>query len=67
VIPWSLDFLVAQRKAWAEKGGEVIALPAADHAELMRTTAPIGDDIVKTKPDLKPLWDQLVATAKRSM
>jgi TRAP-type transport system periplasmic protein len=67
VIPWSLDFLVAQRKAWADKGGEVIALPAADHAELMQKTAPIGDDIVKTRPELKPLWDQLVATAKRSM
>jgi TRAP-type transport system periplasmic protein len=67
VIPWSLDFLVAQRKAWADKGGEVIALPAADHAELMQKTAPIGDDIVKTRPELKPLWDQLVATAKRSI
>jgi TRAP-type C4-dicarboxylate transport system substrate-binding protein len=66
VIPWSQDFLVAQRKAWADKGGEVIALSAADHAELMQKMAPIGDDIVKTRPELKPLWDQLVATAKRS-
>jgi len=64
-IPWSLDFLVAQRKAWAEKGGEVIALPAADRAEMMAKLASVGDDIVKTKPELKPLWDQMVATAKR--
>jgi hypothetical protein len=28
--------------------------------------ATVGDDIVKTKPDLKPLWDQMVAAAKRS-
>ena len=67
VIPWSLDFLGQQRKVWTEKGGEVIALSAAEHAELMAKMAPIGDDIVKTKPELKPLWDQLVATAKRSM
>jgi TRAP-type C4-dicarboxylate transport system substrate-binding protein len=67
VIPWSRDFLSQQRKVWTEKGGEVIALSAADHAELMAKMAPIGDDIVKTKPDLKPLWDQLVATAKRTM
>jgi TRAP-type transport system periplasmic protein len=67
VLPWSLDFLAQQRKAWAEKGGEVIALSPADHAELMVKTSPIGDDIVKTKPELKPLWDQLVATAKRTM
>jgi TRAP-type C4-dicarboxylate transport system substrate-binding protein len=67
VLPWSLDFLAQQRKAWAEKGGEVIALSPADHAELMTRTSPIGDEIVKTKPELKPLWDQLVAAAKRTM
>jgi TRAP-type transport system periplasmic protein len=66
VLPWSLDFLVQQRKAWAGKGGEVIALSAADHKELMAKTAPIGADIVKGKPELKPLWDQLIAAAQRT-
>jgi TRAP-type C4-dicarboxylate transport system substrate-binding protein len=65
-IPWSLGFLVEQRKAWVDKGGEVIALPAADRAEMMARLASVGDDIVKTKPDLKQLWEQMVATAKRS-
>jgi TRAP-type C4-dicarboxylate transport system substrate-binding protein len=64
--PWELDFLVAQRKVWTDKGGEMIALRAADKAEIMAKVAPVGDDIVKTKPILKPLWDQMVATAKRS-
>jgi TRAP-type transport system periplasmic protein len=63
---WQTGFLVEQRKAWVDKGGEVIALPAADKAEMMAKLASVGDDIVKTKPDLKPLWDQMVATAKRS-
>src|SRR5215467_8225730 len=36
-----------------------------DHAELMQKMRPIGDDIVKTKPDLKPLWDQFLVAAKR--
>jgi TRAP-type C4-dicarboxylate transport system substrate-binding protein len=65
VLPWSLDFLVSQRKVWVEKGGEVINLSAAEHAELMQRMRPIGDDIVKTKPELKPLWEQLLASAKR--
>jgi TRAP-type transport system periplasmic protein len=65
-IPWSLDFLVEQRKVWADKGGEVIALSAADRTEMMAKLASVGDDIVKTKLELKPLWDQMVATAKRS-
>jgi TRAP-type transport system periplasmic protein len=67
VIPWSLDFIGQQRKTWIEKGGEVTAFSPADHAELMTKTSPIGDEIVKTKPELKPLWDQLVAAAKRTM
>jgi TRAP-type C4-dicarboxylate transport system substrate-binding protein len=66
VRPWVLNSIVSQRKVWTEKGGELIALPAADKAELMAKIATIGDDIVKTKPALKPLWDQLVAAAKRS-
>jgi TRAP-type C4-dicarboxylate transport system substrate-binding protein len=65
VLPWSLDFLVSQRKAWVEKGGEVIRLSDAEHAELMQKMRPVGDDIVKTKPDLKPLWDLLLVAAKR--
>ena len=66
VTPWEIEFFAAQRKTWADRGGEMIALPAADKAEIMTKLAPVGDDIVKTKPILKPLWDQMVATAKRS-
>jgi TRAP-type C4-dicarboxylate transport system substrate-binding protein len=65
-IPWALAFLEDQRKAWVAKGGEVIRLPDADHAELMQKMRPVGDDIVKTKPDLKPLWDQLLAAAEKA-
>jgi TRAP-type C4-dicarboxylate transport system substrate-binding protein len=66
VTPWALDFTGSQRKLWAEKGGEMITLSTADKAEMMAKLASVGDDIVKTKPELKPLWDQMVATAKRS-
>jgi TRAP-type transport system periplasmic protein len=65
-LPWGIAFVEAQRKEWVAKGGELIALSAADKAELQTKMAPIGDEIVKTKPELKPLWDQLVATAKRT-
>jgi TRAP-type transport system periplasmic protein len=66
VTPWALDFLVAQRKVWTDRGGELIALPAADKAEMLTKLATVGDDIVKTKPALRPLWDQMVAAAGRS-
>jgi TRAP-type transport system periplasmic protein len=66
VQPWILDFVGAQRKVWTDTGGELIALPAADKADILAKLATVGDDIVKTKPALKPLWDQMIATAKRS-
>jgi TRAP-type transport system periplasmic protein len=65
-IPWGLDLIVSERKAWVAKGGEIIALSPADKAELMARMRPIGDEIVKTKPDLKPLYDLMVAAARRT-
>jgi TRAP-type C4-dicarboxylate transport system substrate-binding protein len=66
VTPWGIEFFAAQRKVWIDKGGEMVVLPAADKAEIMTKLAPVGEDIVRTKPVLKPLWEQMVATAKRS-
>jgi TRAP-type C4-dicarboxylate transport system substrate-binding protein len=66
VTPWARDFIAAQRKVWTDIGGQVIALPDADKAEMMNKLSSVGDDIVKTKAELKPLWDLMVATAKRS-
>ena len=67
VTPWELDFLARQRKTWVEKGGELIVLSGAERMELMRKMGTVGDDIVRSKPGLKPLWDMLIATAKRSL
>jgi TRAP-type C4-dicarboxylate transport system substrate-binding protein len=64
--PWQDDFLARQRKTWVDKGGELDVLSPADRTEMMAKLGSVGDDIVKTKPDLKPLWDLLAATAKRS-
>lgn len=66
VIPWGLTFLEEQRKAWVAKGGEYMHFAPADIAELMTLTAPIGPDIVKAKPEMKPLWDALNAAIKRA-
>jgi TRAP-type C4-dicarboxylate transport system substrate-binding protein len=66
VNPWDIDFLARQRKTWLEKGGELHALSMADKAELMTKTAGVADDIVKAKPELKPLWDLLRTAVERS-
>ncbi len=65
ITAWWADFLVQQRKVWVEKGGEITTLSAADKSELMHKMAPIGPDIVKSKPELKPLSELLLAAAAR--
>jgi TRAP-type transport system periplasmic protein len=60
------DFLVQQRKVWVDKGGELLKLSPAEQAELIQKVTPVGPDIVKAKPELKPTWDTLLAAAKRS-
>ena len=66
VNPWELDFLARQRKTWVEKGGVLDTFSPADKAELLAKTGGIGDDIVKTKPELQPLWAELRAAVKRT-
>jgi TRAP-type C4-dicarboxylate transport system substrate-binding protein len=63
---WEIDFMAQQRKVWTAKGGELDALSPADHAEMMTKTRAVSEDVVKAKPDLKPMWDELVTAAKRS-
>jgi TRAP-type C4-dicarboxylate transport system substrate-binding protein len=66
VLPWSKEFVAAQRKLWTDKGGEVIRLSSEDYSQLMKITAPIGPDVVKTRSDTKSLWDMLNVAVKRA-
>jgi 3-methyladenine DNA glycosylase AlkC len=65
VLPWSLEFLEQSRASWKANGGEMVTLPDDESKELRQKLASVGDDIVKDKPDMKPIWDMLVAISKR--
>jgi hypothetical protein len=41
-------------------------LSPTDKAEMMAKVSSVGDDIVRTKPELRPMWDLLRAAVKRS-
>jgi TRAP-type transport system periplasmic protein len=66
VLPWTTNFIATQRKVWTNMGGELIVLPDADEADVLAKLATVGDNIVETKPVLQPLWNQMIAAAKRS-
>jgi TRAP-type transport system periplasmic protein len=67
VNQWQIDFLARQRSVGIENGGELDTLPPAERADMMVKVTSAADDIIKTKPDLRPIWELLRATAKRNM
>jgi len=45
--------------------GEMVTLPEAEAKELREKIATVGEEIVKDKPGMKPMWDMLTALAKK--
>jgi TRAP-type transport system periplasmic protein len=65
ILPWQLSEIEAQRKVWREHG-ELISLPADEEAELMSRMAPIAEDVGKSRPAIKEMYEQLLAAVKRA-
>jgi TRAP-type transport system periplasmic protein len=67
VNQWQVDFLARQRSVWIENGGELDTLPPEERADMMVKVTTVANDIVKTKPELRPIWELLRAAAKRNI
>jgi TRAP-type transport system periplasmic protein len=65
-VDWEKQDLAAERKTWTDHGGELIELPPADEAELMRRMSTIADDVGTKRPAIKEMYDQLEAAVKRN-
>lgn len=52
ITPYVKEFVAAQQKFWADKGGEYIKLPKAEHDAMIAKVSTIGDDMSKSKPGL---------------
>lgn len=66
IVPYVDDFFAGQRKAWTDKGGELIGLPADEKAELIARISSIGNDISATKPDLNKAVSLIFESAGRN-
>jgi TRAP-type C4-dicarboxylate transport system substrate-binding protein len=64
LLDWTVDFNNKGRQTWTDKGGELIKLPPADQAELMKRLSTVGDEVVASEPRLKEVYDLMVQTAK---
>jgi len=61
----ALQFHNNAEAKWKENGGTINHLPDADEAQLLAKAQEIGQDVFGNDPDLKPLYDALVAAAKK--
>jgi TRAP-type transport system periplasmic protein len=66
IVPFVADFFAAQRKAWTDKGGELISLPAAEQAEMIAKISSIGNDTSLAKPALNKAVNVVFESAARN-
>src|SRR5712691_6989181 len=64
LFDWTVDFNNKSRQIWTEHGGELIKLPPADQAEMMKRLSTVGDEVVASQPRLKDVYELMVNTAK---
>ena len=64
LFDWTVDFNNKSRQIWTEHGGELIKLPPADQAEMLKRLSTVGDEVVASQPRLKEVYDLMVQTAK---
>jgi hypothetical protein len=64
LFDWTVDFNNKGRQTWKDKSGELIALPPADQAELMKRLSTVGDEVVGAQPRVKEIYDLMVQAAK---
>ena len=65
IEPVALKLYQDQRKAWTDAGGELIALPREEQAEMMKTLSSVGDDVSKNKPAVRGAYQIVTDAAKR--
>jgi TRAP-type transport system periplasmic protein len=66
INPVAVAANAAGEKTWADRGGELIKLPADEEAEMIRMLASVGDDVSKNKPAVNEAYKLVKDAAKRA-
>jgi TRAP-type C4-dicarboxylate transport system substrate-binding protein len=64
--PTASEIVNKARKGWTDAGGELISLPAAEQADMMKTFASVGADVSKAKPSLDDAYKIVTEAAQRT-
>jgi TRAP-type transport system periplasmic protein len=65
INPQAIEINERSRKAWTAGGGELISLPPNEHSAMLETLASVGEDVSRTKPQLRAAYE-VVREAARS-
>lgn len=65
VNPWEVAFHAKERDLWAQHG-QLISLPPAEQAAMMKQFQAVGAAVAKRKPVLQQAYDTFAAVAKRT-
>jgi TRAP-type C4-dicarboxylate transport system substrate-binding protein len=63
--PAARELAVKARKNWTDGGGELIDLPANEHAEMAKTLASVGADVAKSKPKIQEAYKLITDAVAR--
>jgi TRAP-type transport system periplasmic protein len=66
ITPVAIDIVNQARKSWTDIGGELISLPPAEQANLMKTFSSVGADVSETKPLLNDAYKIMTDAAQRT-
>jgi TRAP-type C4-dicarboxylate transport system substrate-binding protein len=66
IYPVAIGIVNKARQGWTASGGELIALPPEEQAQMMQTFSSVGADVSKTKPLLNDAYKIVTEAAART-
>ncbi len=66
ISPQAIDIVDKARKSWTDTGGELISLPPAEQADMMKTFSSVGADVSAAKPLLNDAYKIVTDAALRT-
>jgi C4-dicarboxylate-binding protein DctP len=66
INPYAVEQVKQSEASYTSKGGELIALPEAEHAAMLKTIASVGPDVSSKNPALAAAYKIVAAAAART-
>lgn len=65
IEPQAEKMAAQAEKNWVASGGELIDLPAAEQAQMLKAISSVGEDVSKSNPELHAAYEMVVEAAER--